>query len=100
MTDPEIIKKPREELEKECAEIPYKELERFFAKGALIVVDKSLNIIDVADVVQEDDPDTLQQWITKGLVTRAHDEHALKWTETDANLLAVTMTPWVIVQEI
>ena len=100
MTDTEITIKDREDLEKECAPIAYKELERFFAKGALILVKKNLNIIDVAEVIQSDNTEALELWIEKGLVIRAHDDHALKWTKESANLLAVTMTPWVIVQEI
>ncbi len=100
MTEPEIVKKERVELEKECAQIPYKELERFFAKGALILVGKSLNIIDVAEVIQEDDSYKLESWIESGQVVRVHDDHAMKWSKDKSNLLAVTMTPWVIVQEI
>jgi hypothetical protein len=99
-TENEIIKKERVELEKECAQISYKELERFFAKGALILVEKDLNIIDVAEVIQEDNSKALETWIQKGQVVRVHDEHAIKWSKNHSDLLAVTMTPWVIVQEL
>ena len=51
----QITHKTKGELAQECAAIYYKEIERFFAKGVLILVGKDLDILDVALVVQNDD---------------------------------------------
>ena len=90
----------RNNLAAEKAVIPYTELQKFFAKGMLVNVDQSLDLIDVAVAMAMDDATQLQDWIKSGLVQRAHDEHARNWTKADARLVAVTVTPWILVQDL
>ena len=96
----EIILKNREELKQECAPIHYHEIERFFAKGMLVLVSPELDIIDIALLVQADNAQQLNQLIEVGKVIRVHDEHAIKWSNEKAQLLALTAVPWLLVQEI
>ena len=96
----EDIIKSREELQQECAPIFYTEIERFFAKGMLVLVSKDINIIDVALIVQADNSEELDKLIKQGIVIRAHDIHAIKWSQEKAQLLTVTAVPWLLVQEI
>ena len=96
----QITQKNKEELAQECAPIYYKEIERFFAKGVLILVGKDLDILDVALVVQNDDSEQLKQWLDSKKIIRVTDEHALKWSQGETQLLAVTVVPWLLVQEI
>ena len=91
--------KTREELEQEKGPINYKELQRFFAKGAIVAVAKDLDLIKVALCLQSDDSKTLKAWMNQKKVVRANDHHALRWYEGNSTLNAVTMTPWVLVQE-
>ena len=95
----EIIKKSREELQHECAPILYAEIERFFAKGMLVLVAKNIDIIDVALIVQADDSKQLEELIKQQKVIRVHDEHAIKWSKENTELLALTAVPWLLVQE-
>jgi len=88
------------ELEGECAPVFYKEIERFFAKGMLVLVDKQLNVIDVALAVQNDKSKKIQKWIKEELLVRVHDEYAIKWSQSNERLMAITVVPWVLVQEI
>ena len=96
----EIIKKSRPELQQECAPIFYAETQRFFAKGMLVLVAKSSNIIDVALIVQADDSKQLEKLIEQQKVIRVHDEHAIKWSKDNTELLALTAVPWLLVQEL
>ncbi len=92
--------KDYQELKDECAPVFYKEIEKFFAKGMLVLVAEALDIIKVALAIQADDKQTMQKWIDQSLVVRVHDDHAIKWSKTNEPLMAITAVPWVLVQEI
>ena len=95
-----IAIKDYQELKGECAPVFYKEIEKFFAKGMLVLVADELDIIDVALAIQADNNEIMQKWIAQELVVRVHDEHAIKWSQTNEPLMAITAVPWVLVQEI
>lgn len=92
--------KDYQELKEECAPVFYKEIEKFFAKGMLVLVSQEIDIIKVALSLQNDDTETMQNWIASKQVIRVHDEHALKWSKVDETLLAIAAVPWILVQEI
>lgn len=89
----------RTRLIEECGPIDYLELQKFFAKGVILVVDRELDLIDVAEKIHVDDADCIGDWINAKLLVRAHDEHAKKWLNENAYFEAVTVAPWVLVQE-
>ncbi len=93
-------KKTREQLQQECAPLFYKEVERFFAKGMLVLVSKNVDIINVALIIQDDNVQALQKLIDEGQVVRVNDNHAIQWSQQQSQLLAVTAVPWLLVQEI
>jgi Uncharacterized conserved small protein len=64
------------------------------------VAEKSLDIVEVAEKIHADDTDCIGAWIDAKLLTRAHDEHAKKWLDQQSRFEAVTMMPWVVVQEL
>jgi hypothetical protein len=87
-------------LNRETAKIPWAELQRFYARGELIRVDKSMDLIQVACQISLDNKEALQQWMEQGLVVRATDDHAKDWHEQQPDLWAVVVAPWVLTQEI
>ena len=89
----------RSHFEKEMAPISFQELQKFFARGLLIATAKHLNLVEVALAVHADDTEQIQLWLQQGDLVRAHDEHAKKWVAERAVLMAVTVAPWVLVQE-
>jgi len=89
----------RTRLLKERGPIDYLEVQKFFAKGVILVVDAQLDLVDVAEKIHADDTDCIEGWISAKLLVRAHDEHAKKWLDNNTRFEAVTMTPWVLVQE-
>ena len=90
----------RTRLSKERGPIDYLEVQKFFAKGVILVVDAQLDLVDVAEKIHADDTDCIEDWISAKLVVRAHDEHARKWLDNNTRFEAVTMMPWLLVQEI
>ena len=92
--------KTYQELKDECAPVFYKEVQRFFAKGMLVQVADEIDIIEAALVIQNDNSKQMEQWIAENKVIRVNDEQAIKWSENNEALMAITAVPWVLVQEI
>mgnify|MGYP002712135598 CR=1 FL=1 len=87
-------------FEREMAPIAFTELQKHFAKGILIEVSQELDLIEVAMKIHEDDALAIKNWMDEEKIVRAHDEHAKVWLANEAQLIAVTSAPWVLVQEI
>jgi len=92
--------KSYQELKGECAPVFYKEVERFFAKGMLVLIADDLDMIETALAIQNDESKQMEQWIKENKVIRVNDEHAIKWSKTNEPLMAIASVPWVLVQEI
>jgi len=83
----------------ETAKMAWKELERFFASGALIAVQPELDLVEVAVCIANDDKTAIAQWLSDGHIAKVTDAQALRWHEADANLWTVVVKPWILVQE-
>ncbi|MFT7267594.1 MAG: hypothetical protein ACI9LL_000967 [Porticoccus sp.] len=90
----------REELNAETAKIYWKEVETFFANGAVIYVSSELDLIDVAMDICLDNKLKVQQWMSDNLVNKVSDQQALEWLSGDTVLWSLVVKPWVLVQPI
>ena len=88
----------RQNLNRECAQIKWRELERFFAAGGTIEVAKGLDLIDVALCIHADDSQQVKQWMDSGALCPVSDDSAIKWLENDQLVWALVIKPWVLVQ--
>ncbi len=88
----------RQALQAEAAPIAYAELQKFFARGVLLVIDEALDLVDVALALHRDEADALKHWLDSGQVCKAEAEHAAHWHHQASTLYAVTVSPWVLVQ--
>jgi len=82
----------------ETASITWKELQPFFAKGALLWVELPLDLIAVAEAVAENDASKVAAWLTSGEVSKLSETKAIELLETDPLLWAVVVAPWVLIQ--
>lgn len=98
MTDPKLQEINRAKMNMETARIAWKELQRFFASGAAIFVSDELDLVEVAYQFSEDNKIEVERWLMKGLVARVSDEQARAWYEADAEMWAVVVSPYVLVQ--
>jgi|TARA_B110000914_G_C15179178_1_gene316542 hypothetical protein len=89
-----------QELCKETAKVKWSEIESFFANGSLVTVDNSLDLIQVAVAISENDSDQFKTWMSAELVLNTTDDMAIKWQQSDLSLWVVVVKPWVLVQEI
>jgi hypothetical protein len=83
----------------ETAQIHWSELQRFFAKGVAIWISNELDLIDVAHQFSIDNKIQVQDWLENKQVALVSDEQALRWFESNSELWAVVIKPWILVQE-
>lgn len=98
MNDPNDFEKAK--LNLETAQIAWTELQRFFAQGSVVWVDRSLDLIEVAHCIARDDNAKVKSWIEKGRVLQVSDDQARAWLEKDSWLWSVVVRPLILVQEI
>jgi hypothetical protein len=83
----------------ETAPITWQELQPFFARGALLMVEGAQDLIAVAQAVAENDQDKVSVWLASGQLKKIDDGCAADLLERDPALWAVVVAPWVLVQE-
>ena len=87
------------ELKKEVGVINWKELERFFASGKLIIINNDLDIIDVAYKFNIDDSDLISSWIENDKLGFVTDEQAKSWSKVNNEFTCIVVAPWVLIQK-
>jgi hypothetical protein len=89
----------RAKLNAETGRLAWAELQRHFARGAVIKVVPGMDLVDVALAVARDDQVAIAAWLADGRIARAGDEDAIDWRDRDATFWAVVTAPWVLAQE-
>lgn len=87
-------------LNMETGRIRWVELQPFFARGQTIRVAPELDLVRVASAFAEDRAEQVGAWRGQGRVTEVNADDARHWYERDAELWAVVVAPWVLVQEV
>lgn len=82
----------------ETATIEWKALERFWAKGDLIWVDPSLDLIEVAAAMAENRSEIFAKWRSDGTVGPVSAEQALDLQSRDPEIWAVVVSPFIVIQ--
>ena len=62
----------RDLLNAQAGRIPWTELQRHFARGAVLVVGPELDLIDVAARLTEDNKKAIQAWMDRGQLADLH----------------------------
>ncbi len=86
-------------LNRETAKISWSELARFYASGAVVEVDASQDLIDVAKAMAEDNASRIAELMADGLLNKVDDRRAQDWQRDNQTLWAVVVAPWVLVQD-
>ncbi len=89
----------KEKVNLETSQIAWKELQRFFAAGTAVFVASDLDLVDVAYQFSVDNKDQVALWLQHNQVALVSDRQALDWFEADADVWAVVVKPWILVQE-
>ncbi|MBB4868075.1 hypothetical protein HNP46_006994 [Pseudomonas nitritireducens] len=83
----------------ETAKISWQELAPFFARGNLLKVAGSADLVEVAIGVAEDDQAKVAAWLASGDLAKVDEIQAQDFHQRDPELWAVVIAPWVLVQE-
>jgi len=89
----------KQKLHSETALFAWRELQRFFAQGVVIVVDESLDLVEIATMFAEDRANELQVHTETGTVAAPSDQQARDWYLNNAQLWSVVVAPYVLVQD-
>ncbi|MFI3157391.1 MAG: DUF2288 domain-containing protein [Methylococcaceae bacterium] len=89
----------RDKVNLETSKIAWKELQRFFASGAAISVASDLDLVEVAYQFSIDNKDQVALWMQNSQVALVSDQQAIDWFESDADVWAVVVKPWILVQK-
>jgi len=98
-TKPENDTELRLKVNRETARLPWTELLKHFAAGTVVWVADSLDLVDVAVRISHDDKANIGQWMNAGLLAKVSDEQAQGWLESNAELWAVVVSPFILVQQ-
>ena len=94
--NPELV---RAKIISETARINWLELQKFYAAGSVISVAAELDLISVAFAFSRDDKQQVTRWLQSGQVERTSGQQAQQWYQQQAELWAVVISPWVLVQD-
>lgn len=83
----------------ETATIPWTDLQTLYAKGVLIWVSASLDLVEVASDFAEDNTSKIEHWLTSGEVQKMTDDKAREWSDSQPEVWASVIAPWVLVQD-
>lgn len=89
----------RSQLNGETAKADWQELQPFFAKGQLVRVSATLDLVEVAAHVADDDTAYVSQLMQSGTLARLDDATAMDWEQRRPAIWTVVLAPWILVQE-
>jgi hypothetical protein len=98
MSETNLAEINRAKLNLETAQMPWLEMQRYFASGIALYVSSELDLVEVAWQMSQDKTELIKQWMETGRFAKVSDEQAAQWVETDAQLWTVVVSPWVLVQ--
>ncbi len=99
LEQPRTFQSMTEKLHSETALMHWLDLQTFFAKGMVLHVDKSLDLIKTAVLFAEDMADDLAPQIENEMITHPSNDQARAWYEANIELWTVVVAPYILVQE-
>lgn len=96
---PRTFQSMTEKLHSETALMHWLDLQTFFAKGMVLSIDKSLDLIKTAVLFAEDMADDLAPQIESEMITHPSNDQARAWYEENIELWTVVVAPYILVQE-
>lgn len=90
----------REALNASMGPIELSDLRPHLVRGAVIVVDGSLDLLDVGEAVARDEKARVSAWIAEGLLVKPSLEQIERWSKPAAPVLTVLVVqPFVLLRE-
>jgi hypothetical protein len=90
----------RARINSETAQIEFAALQRFFAQGLVIAVSPTLDLVEVAFQLQQDNRQQFETWLADDVVGPLSDPQAAAWLAAEQRVWSVVVRPWVLVQPV
>ena len=90
----------RAEFHSQTARIPWHDLQPHYARGAVVLVREDMDLVEVAIQLRRDNKARFEAWIAGGEVAGVTDEVASAWYQSNPEVWAVVVAPWVLVQAV
>ena len=95
-----LIQEEKAKILAETAKIPWKDIEKLYAQGKLILVSDTLNLVDAGYSISLNDATKVIEWMDGGLLVKEFNKQAKAWHNENAEVWSVVIHPWVLVQSI
>ncbi len=89
----------KDKLNLETSRIGWHDLQTYYARGHVVRVAAELDLLDVAAELVADNKQQFESWLQAGSVGDVAPELAQSWYDRNAELWAVVIAPWVLVQD-
>lgn len=89
----------KQKLNLETSQIGWRDLQTYYARGHVVRVAPELDLLDVAAELVADNKPLFERWLVAEQVGEVAPDLARAWYERDAELWAVVIAPWVLVQD-
>ncbi|MAO12806.1 MAG: DUF2288 domain-containing protein [Marinobacter sp.] len=99
MSSPESPDDIKARLNLETSRIHWHELQTYYARGQVVRVAPELDLLNVAAELTADNKAQFEHWMSGGQVGEVAPDLARAWYDRNAELWAVVIAPWVLVQD-
>lgn len=99
MSSPESPEEIKAKLNLETSRIHWHELQTYYARGQVVRVSPELDLLNVAAQLTADNKAQFEQWLSAGQVGEVSPDLGRAWYDRNAELWAVVIAPWVLVQD-
>jgi hypothetical protein len=89
----------RAEFHTQTATISWQDLQPHYASGAVVMVARELNLVEVAMQLRGDNKVQFELWMAEGKVSGVGDELGQRLFDDNPAVWAVVVAPWVLVQQ-
>jgi hypothetical protein len=100
MQSPEDTNELIARLNGETAKIEWHQLQKHYATGSVVAVDKGFDLIKVAIALNQDDTEQVKQWLAEGKMSDMSNQQAQSWYDQNSLVWALVLPPFVLVQEV
>jgi hypothetical protein len=90
----------RKEFHDQTARINWHELQPYYARGAVVMVEPDTDLVEVALQLRLDNKQQFQLWMDSAEVGGVSDERGQQLFTENPEVWAVVVPPWVLVQAI
>jgi hypothetical protein len=87
-----------EKLHSETALMHWLDLQKFFAQGKILVVDRSLDLVEIGVLFADDLASQLEPHIQSELIVQPSNDLARSWYQGNIELWTVVVAPYILVQ--